>query len=158
MGRQAYKAYSIHLQRKSVGHIVRKLDFAQANNKRAVDAGLLSLLSFTEYIHVVKHIRILYSKSLCLFLSQFKTNLVGNREERFCRDEVYVLTTSSQLQHQQIYMTNIYELKIYLRHVMRKPVFFCICGNKDADQLCGNRTADQPLSFRYIDMLPKSEI
>ena len=33
---------------------------------------------------------------------------------------------------------------------MRKPAF-CICENKDADQLCGNREADQRLCFRYID-------
>ena len=33
---------------------------------------------------------------------------------------------------------------------MRKPTF-CICENKDADQLCGNREADQRLCFRYID-------
>ena len=32
---------------------------------------------------------------------------------------------------------------------MRKPAF-CICENKDADQLRGNREADQRLSFRYI--------
>ena len=31
---------------------------------------------------------------------------------------------------------------------MRKPAF-CICENKDADQLCGNHTADQRLCFRY---------
>ena len=31
---------------------------------------------------------------------------------------------------------------------MRKPAF-CICENKDADQLRSNREADQPLSFRY---------
>ena len=30
--------------------------------------------------------------------------------------------------------------------VMRKPAF-CICENKDADQLCGNRIADQCLLF-----------
>ena len=45
--------------------------------------------------------------------------------------------------------------------VMRKPAF-CICENKDADQLCGNREADQRLCFRYtastIPLLPKSEI
>ena len=45
--------------------------------------------------------------------------------------------------------------------VMRKPAF-CICENKDADQLHGNREADQRLSFRYtvstIPLLPKSEI
>ena len=41
---------------------------------------------------------------------------------------------------------------------MRKPTF-CICENKDADQLRGNREADQRLCFRYIDrtisLLPK---
>ena len=43
--------------------------------------------------------------------------------------------------------------------VMRKPAF-CICENKDADQLRGNREADQRLCFRYTDstipLLPKS--
>ena len=37
---------------------------------------------------------------------------------------------------------------------------FCICKNKDADQLRGNREADQRLCFRYTDstipLLPKS--
>ena len=44
---------------------------------------------------------------------------------------------------------------------MRQPAF-CICENKDADQLRGNREADQRLCFRYKDstipLLPKSEI
>ena len=44
---------------------------------------------------------------------------------------------------------------------MRKPAF-CICENKDADQLRGHRAADQRLNFRYIysaiPLLPKSEI
>ena len=44
---------------------------------------------------------------------------------------------------------------------MRKQTF-CICENKDADQLRGNREADQRLCFRYTDStispLPKSEI
>ena len=39
---------------------------------------------------------------------------------------------------------------------------FCICENKDADQLHGNREADQRLCFRYIDstipLLSESEI
>ena len=35
-------------------------------------------------------------------------------------------------------------------HVVRKPDF-CICENKDADQLRGYREADQRLCFRYID-------
>ena len=45
--------------------------------------------------------------------------------------------------------------------VIRKPVF-CICENKDADQLRGNREADQHLCFCYKDstipLLPKSKI
>ena len=45
--------------------------------------------------------------------------------------------------------------------VVRKPTF-CICENKDADQLSGNREADQRLCFHYIDstipLLSKSEI
>ena len=49
----------------------------------------------------------------------------------------------------------------YLSRVVRKPAF-CICENKDADQLHGNREADQRLCFRYKDstipFLSKSEI
>ena len=45
--------------------------------------------------------------------------------------------------------------------VVRKPAF-CICENKDADQLRGNREADQRLCFHHTDstvpLLPKSEI
>ena len=46
---------------------------------------------------------------------------------------------------------------------VRKPEF-CICENKDADQLRDNREADQRLCFRHLDMdstiplLSKSEI
>ena len=40
--------------------------------------------------------------------------------------------------------------KAEMSRVMRKPAF-CICENKDADQLRGNREADQRLFFRYID-------
>ena len=43
---------------------------------------------------------------------------------------------------------------------MRKPTF-CICENKDTDQLGGNRKADKRLCVRYTDstipLLPKSE-
>ena len=37
-----------------------------------------------------------------------------------------------------------------MSRVMRKPTF-CICENKDADQLRGNREADQRLCFRFTD-------
>ena len=49
----------------------------------------------------------------------------------------------------------------YLSRDVRKPDF-CICENKDADQLRGNREADQRLCFRYTDstvpLVSKSEI
>ena len=49
----------------------------------------------------------------------------------------------------------------YMSLVVRKPRF-CICKNKDTDQLRGNREADQRLCFCYTDstipLLPKSEI
>ena len=50
---------------------------------------------------------------------------------------------------------------LYMSRVVRKPDF-CICENKDADQLRGNREADQRLCFRYTDntihLLPLYEI
>ena len=49
----------------------------------------------------------------------------------------------------------------HMSRVVRKPAF-CICENKDADQLRGNREADQRLCFRYTDctipLLPRSKI
>ena len=52
-------------------------------------------------------------------------------------------------------------LRSPLSLVMRKPAF-CICENKDTDQLRGNREADQRLCFRYTDttipLLSKFEI
>ena len=51
--------------------------------------------------------------------------------------------------------------KRQMSRVVRKPAF-CICENKDADQLRSNREADQRLCFRYTDstipLLSKSEI
>ena len=52
-------------------------------------------------------------------------------------------------------------LQYNMSHVVRK-LAFCICENKDADQLRGNREADQRLCIRYagsaIPLLPKSKI
>ena len=50
---------------------------------------------------------------------------------------------------------------LYMSCIVRKPAF-CICENKDADQLRGNPEADQRLCFRYMEgtipLLPKVEI
>ena len=56
---------------------------------------------------------------------------------------------------------NAIQNSAYLSRVVRKRAF-CICENKDADQLRGNREADQRLCFCFTDstvpLLPKSEI
>ena len=53
-------------------------------------------------------------------------------------------------------------LVVRINESRREKTGFCICKNKDADQLCGNREADQRLCFRYTDttipLLSKSEI
>ena len=60
-----------------------------------------------------------------------------------------------------IFLIAIFAVKYDMSLVVRKPAF-CICENKDADQLCGSREADQRLCFRFTDsttpLLSKSEI
>ena len=60
-----------------------------------------------------------------------------------------------------IYSPDIQMLQEKLSLVMRKPAF-CICENKDGDQLRSNCAADQRLCFRSTDstipILPKSEV
>ena len=55
----------------------------------------------------------------------------------------------------------MYPSSSYMSLVMRKPAF-CMCENKDADQLRGSREADQSLCFRSIaskiPLLPKYKI
>ena len=61
----------------------------------------------------------------------------------------------------KVYPLPMFLARLYMSLVMRKPAF-CLCENKDADQLRGNREADQRLCFRYTDstipLLSKSEI
>ena len=53
------------------------------------------------------------------------------------------------------------EEKQHMSRVLSKAAF-CICENKDADQLRGNREVDQRLCFRYTDstipLVPKYKI
>ena len=62
---------------------------------------------------------------------------------------------------ERIYGKDFLEILNKMNLVIRKPAF-CICENKDADQLRGNREADQRLCFRYKDttipLLSKAEI
>ena len=58
-------------------------------------------------------------------------------------------------------MDNASMRHLYLSRDVRKTDF-CICENKDADQLRGDREADQRLCFRQLDstipQFSKSEI
>ena len=73
-----------------------------------------------------------------------------------------LLITFSKDQYPEVYVPTVFEnYTADMSRVVRKPAF-CICENKDADQLRGNREADQRLCFRYMEstipLLPKSEI
>ena len=62
-----------------------------------------------------------------------------------------------ELPHEKTFILHMPKMSL----VVRKPAF-CICENKDADQLRGNREADQRLCFRHTDstnpLLSKLEI
>ena len=86
--------------------------------------------------------------------------LVGNLKDRFLSDKNHMMLDIcfiyliAYLRGTKAKLKAIY----HMSRVVRKPAF-CICENKDADQLRGNRKADQRLCFRYIDstipLLPK---
>ena len=79
--------------------------------------------------------------TFCGCTAWLMSDLVGNPEDRFSLDKAHFI--------------------FYMSRVVRKPDF-CICENKDADQLHGEREADQRLCFHYTDstipILPTSEI
>ena len=100
------------------------------------------------------------------------SGLVGNPEDRFSSDEAQFITScqscANKMPHrdrnvgQKSFFTDLEKrpwsalfgslFKTHLEHlslVMKKPAF-CICENKDADQLRGYREADQRLCLRYL--------
>ena len=83
---------------------------------------------------------------LCGCTVRFVSDLDGNLEDWLSRDVA---------QNSPIRGGLLFEPR-------RDKTGFCICENKDADQLRGNREADQRLCFRYTDsiipLLSKSEI
>ena len=58
---------------------------------------------------------------------------------------------SFELCHKKTFFLHLQTTKVQMSRVVRKPAF-CICENKDADQLRGNREADQRLCFRYSNV------
>ena len=96
------------------------------------------------------------------------SDLVYNPKYRFSIDEAHVwLMFSSDVSIQITRMTKFWPQSsvtnigfISSMRVHMKPDF-CICENKDADQLHSSHEADQRLCFRYTDskipQLPKSK-
>ena len=95
-------------------------------------------------------------------------DLVGNPEDRFSYEAAHFDILWQLLLYftaQDLETFHVDQSESSLSHdmsrVMRKPAF-CLCQNKDADQLRSDREADQCLCFRYINsiitLLPKSEI
>ena len=88
-----------------------------------------------------------------IFISSSDTNLLRKKsvKQKIIKQWPYLFS----------HMRKACFLMTHMSLVMRKPAF-CICENKDADQLRGNREADQRLCFRYSDsmipLLSKSKI
>ena len=78
-------------------------------------------------------------------LLSLKTH-VFNKNNHWMVDTIFIKHFSGQ---SSITVNMEYRVH-YMNRIMRKPAF-CICENKDADQLRVNREADQRLCFRYID-------
>ena len=80
------------------------------------------------------------------------------QKDKLSRDKTHIATHKSTEHNVKMDWRSV---TLYMSLVMRKPAF-CICENKDTDQLRGNPEADQRLCFRYSDstipLLPKSEI
>ena len=74
---------------------------------------------------------------------------------------MYILSGYIYYKHGRYTQTQNKQNHLNMSRDVRKPDF-CICENKDADQLRGNREADQRLCFRYTDstipLLPKYKI
>ena len=101
----------------------------------------------------------LFSKTLAIFCgctARFMSELVQNPEDGFPHDKAQIVKIIPKGQNGR---TD--QLCINMSLVMKKPDF-CLCENKDADQLHSNCEADQRLCFRYLDstipLLSKSEI
>ena len=111
-----------------------------------------------------------YSSDITLFkvvsnqTDMKQINFIASKRYTNYSHTVYISKKAYQVCHIMLTcMCNVDPITphFYMSRVVRKPAF-CICENKDADQLRGNREADQRLCFRHTDstiiLLPKYEI
>ena len=109
------------------------------------------------------------NKSETMTLNKEIETSVGTTQ-KIGTNHFYQRSVTRNCHEKQVIRKNVFDtLKEKQRHRrdghmsrdVRKPDF-CICENKDADQLRGDREADQRLYFRQLDrtipLLSKSEI
>ena len=86
-----------------------------------------------------------------------------NRNQKSCLQTKMrkAFMCSDQVAYESNVLISLFSDTNIVSLIVRKPAF-CICENKDADQLRSNCAADLRLCFRYTDstipLLPKSEI
>ena len=102
-----------------------------------------------------------WQKGVVSFVHPGKKCLVSFGSGVFCpapRIDQYI--TIMETVQANLDMSNLLTIMHKMSRIVRKPAF-CICENKDADQLRSNCEADQRLCFRYMysatSVLSKSE-
>ena len=102
-------------------------------------------------------------RDFCMFVVYVNSNTTDKKSIKHTYQIIVSMTfvTHSSAEAQIIIKTCSMHMKIIYEPRYEKTVF-CICENKDADQLRSNCAADQRLCFRYMDstipLLSKSEI
>ena len=86
---------------------------------------------------------------MCLFIHK---NISCIYSLEALHEEVLLMSTPTLPFHGELTKIAMFKLSqnthLNLSLVVRKPAF-CICENKDTDQLHGNHVADQRLCFHY---------
>ena len=111
--------------------------------------------------HFMHSVKLCFSLLVILYMSYHcKTPFFYNKK-CYLAYKCSPVCSENQVGENLMILHSMYFFLKNLSRIMRKPTF-CICENKDADQLRGNREADQRFCFRYIDstipLLSKSEI
>ena len=105
------------------------------------------------YYHIIYFVH----DSWCSPILQSPLILANNLEMNILMFMVYVpLSSKAHMEMGSCDRDSLQEWKglgSNLRHMSRivRKRDYCLCENKDADQLRGNREADQRLCFRYTD-------
>ena len=135
------------VMRKPAFCICENKDADQLRDNRTADQGLC--FSYTVQSLYLLNPKFQASSYLLWLYSPVCVRPGQKPEDWFSHNEAQMVKTlfARPQGYKALLMLNETEHEMSL--VMRKPTF-CICVNKDADQLCGDREADHGLCFRYM--------